>query len=595
MTRIGHREFREIWLADFEFSAPPGERPHPICLVAREWSSGRTLRIWQDNLKRLKEPPYPIGDDCLFVTFYASAELTCHLALEWPLPVNMLDLFVEFRNLTNGLPTPYGATLLGALFCFGLDGIGAEEKDNMRQLAIRGGPWSEEEQKKLLDYCESDVLALEKLLPKMLPLLDLPRALVRGRYMKAAARIEHTGIPIEADALSMLRNNWSWIQEELIKKIDAQYRVFEGRTFKADLWEQYLLKRNKAWPRLPSGRLALDDDTFREMARSDPDIIPMRELRVSLSRMRLADLAVGSDGRNRSLLSAFRSRTGRNQPSNSKFIFGPAVWLRGLIRPEPDFGLAYIDWAQQEFGIAAALSGDPAMMEAYKSGDPYLTFAKQAGAVPEDATKETHRSKREQFKGCALGVLFGMGAKSLAQRIGRSETEARHLLQMHHETYPVFWSWSQAAVDHAMLHGKLWTVFGWEIHVGPNVNPRSLQNFPMQANGAEMLRLACCFATERGIRVCAPIHDAILIEAPLDELEEAVKEAQKAMADASKLVLDGFTLRTDAYLIQYPDHYEDPRGQEMWQTVWGIVNKVEQLEAVTPYNTPAVTLCNRNQ
>ena len=44
--------FREIWLVDFEFSAPPGEQPKPICLVAKEWNSGRTLKIWQDELKK---------------------------------------------------------------------------------------------------------------------------------------------------------------------------------------------------------------------------------------------------------------------------------------------------------------------------------------------------------------------------------------------------------------------------------------------------------------------------------------------------------------------------------------------------------------
>jgi hypothetical protein len=72
--------------------------------------------------------------------------------------------------------------------------------------------------------------------------------------------------------------------------------------------------------------------------------------------MRLfADLAVGHDGRNRCLLSAFRSLTGRNQPSNARFIFGPSCWLRGLIRPEPGRAIAYVDWSQQEFGVAAAL------------------------------------------------------------------------------------------------------------------------------------------------------------------------------------------------------------------------------------------------
>lgn len=592
MTLIGSREFREIWLVDFEFSSTPGERPEPVCLAAREWSSGRILRIWKDKLGRLDRPPYSIEDDCLFVAYYASAEMGCHLALEWPFPVNVLDLFVEFRNLTNGLPTPCGATLLGALTCFGLDGIGAAEKDSMRRLVIRGGPWTKSERKELLDYCETDVVALAQLLPKMLPSLDLPRALLRGRYMKAAARIEHTGIPIDTDALSNLRLHWSRIQEELIKTIDARYGVFEGRTFKADRWEQYLIKNDKAWPRLASGRLALDDDTFREMARRDPDITAMRELRISLSKMRLADLGVGNDGRNRCLLSAFRARTGRNQPSNSRFIFGPAVWLRGLIRPTPGFGLAYIDYSQQEFGIAAALSGDQAMMQAYRSGDPYLTFAKQVGAVPKEATGDTHRFEREQFKACVLAVQYGMGAKSLAERIGQPEVLAKYLLQLHRETYPTFWRWSEAGVDHAMLHGKLWTVFGWEIHVGNQVNPRSLQNFPMQANGAEMLRLACCFATERGIRVCAPIHDAILIEAPIVDLESTVEKAQRSMAVASEVVLNGFILRTDVKIVRYPNRYEDRRGREMWKTVWKIVANLQQAEPVALCNTLAVSACN---
>src|SRR5947207_8708738 len=105
------------------------------------------------------------------------------------------------------------------------------------------------------------------------------------------------------------------------------------------------------------------------MAKAHPQVSPMRELRSALSDLRLNDLAVGSDGRNRTILSAFRSRTGRNQPSNTKYIFGPSVWLRSLIKPPPGCGVAYVDWSQQEFGINAALSGDRPMWEAYTSAE----------------------------------------------------------------------------------------------------------------------------------------------------------------------------------------------------------------------------------
>ena len=137
---------------------------------------------------------------------------------------------------------------------------------------------------------------------------------------------------------------------------------------------------------------------------------------------------------------------------------------------------------------------------------------------------------------------------------------ARELLRLHRQTYPTFWRWSEAAVNQAMLHGTLRTVFGWTIHVGPGANPRSLSNYPMQANGADMLRLACCLATERGIRVCAPIHDALLVEGTADDIDDVVAETQAAMAEASRVVLSGFELRSDAKIVRHPDRYLDPRA-----------------------------------
>jgi DNA polymerase I len=566
--------FKQVWLVDFEFYAPPGDRQEPICLVAWEILNGQKLRVAGKELTEMKWPPYDVSSDSLLVAYYASAEIGCHLALGWNIPANVLDLYVEFRNITNGRDLPCGNGLLGALTSYGLSGIEVSEKKEMRELALRGGPYSSSELSSLLDYCESDVIALVKLLGKMAPALDIPHALLRGRYMVAAAKMESIGVPIDVSYLATLRDNWTAIQAGLIDRIDEDYHVFEARTFKRDRWARYLAENRIPWPVLPSGALALDDDTFREMARAYPSIAPIRELRVSLSQMRLSDLAVGRDGRNRLLLSAFASRTGRNQPSNSEFIYGPAVWLRGLIKPEPGQGLAYIDWSQQEFGIAAALSRDPAMMFAYETGDPYLTFAKQSGAIPPEGTKASHGPIREQFKQCALALQYGMGDVSLAQRIGQPTVIGRDLIRLHRQTYPIFWEWSDSVVDYAMLYGRLHTVFGWTIHVGAEANPRSLRNFPMQANGAEMLRLACCFATEQAIEVCAPIHDAILIQAPLERLAQDVETAQEAMVRASEIVLGGFRLRSEVKLVRFPDRYQDERGKRMWETVEQILGSL---------------------
>ena len=558
--------FKEVWLCDFEFGARDGERQEVRCFVAREYRSGRLLRFWVDELG--PEPPFDTGPDTLFVAYYASAEFGCFLSLGWPMPKRILDLFTEFRNFTNGLPTEN--TLIAALSYFGLDSIGASEKDEMRVLALRGGDYTPEEKVALLDYCQSDVDSLGRLLTRLLPTIEyLPRAAYRGRYMAAVARMEFEGTPIDLELLNKIRRNWETIEDALIREIDSQYDVFDGQTFKASKFEAYLYRNEIAWPRLPSDQIDLRDRTFERMVEEHPELEQLKILRQSLAQMRLNRMFVGADGRNRCMLSAFRSRTSRNQPSSAKFVFGASAWMRNLIQPNPGEAVAYLDWVQQEFGIAAALSGDRNMLAAYDSGDSYLAFAKQAKAVPEDATKKTHENKRALFKQCVLGVQYCMGEESLAARIQQSTIVARNLLRLHREVYSRFWEWSDNAVARAMLTGRTATVFGWTCHLVGDVNARSVANFPMQANGAEILRLACILATEAGIRVCAPVHDAVLIAADVDHIEEAAEAMAGHMREASRIVLGGFELRTDQSITRYPDHYvpDKPGAQKFWDKI----------------------------
>ncbi len=543
-------------------------------MVAREYYSGQLQRLWLDVVDK-SVCPLPMGENSLYVAYYASAEMGCHLALDWTLPDHLLDLFCEFRCLTNGVALPAGKGLIGALSACGLEHIPMVEKKEMRELAMRGGPYSPEEQVALLDYCQTDVDALVALLPEMVPKISIDHALIRGRYMQAVSRMESVGVPVDLQLLERLRAGWDSIQDDLIADVDEDFGVYEGRSFKTDRFAEYLNRNQMAWPRLLSGSLDLQDKTFRSMAKIHPQLSSLRELRHSLNQMRLNEFRVSLDGRNRTLLSPFQSKTGRNQPSNSRYIFGSSVWLRGLIKPAEGWGIAYIDWSQQEFGIAAALSGDEAMMRAYASGDPYLEFAKLAGAVPSDATKKSHPKERALFKATVLAVQYGMGAEALAERIQQPVIVAKDLLRKHRQTFQTFWEWSDRNVDYALLHNRLWTVFGWQIQVAGQPNPRSLANFPMQANGAEMLRIACILMTEAGIRVCAPVHDAVLIEAPLEELEARVKESQELMREASRQVLGDFELTTDADIYRYPERYRDEeRGGKFWDKVMDLLPSI---------------------
>ena len=126
-----------------------------------------------------------------------------------------------------------------------------------------------------------------------------------------------------------------------------------------------------------------------------------------------------------------------------------------------------------------------------------------------------------------------------------------------------------------MLFGWQQTVFDWVYRLPKEPNPRSIRDFHMQANGGELLRLAICLATENRIRVCAPAHDALLIMAPLEDLDADVLRMKAIMAKASRVVLNGFELFTDSVEVRFPEHYWPKGGEAMWELVIRLLAEVE--------------------
>ncbi|MDP6181012.1 MAG: hypothetical protein QGG48_14095, partial [Desulfatiglandales bacterium] len=143
-------DFREIWVIDFEYGQTVSGLPEPRCLVAKELHSKKIIKRWLES----EENPIPEFSNQdpsqLFVCFFAPAELGCFLELDWEFPLFVLDLFVEFRNLTNGIKLPSGNSLIGALSYFDLPHIDSAEKRDLRDLALRGGDYTHKEKDGLL-------------------------------------------------------------------------------------------------------------------------------------------------------------------------------------------------------------------------------------------------------------------------------------------------------------------------------------------------------------------------------------------------------------------------------------------------------------
>jgi DNA polymerase I len=597
---ISELPFEEIWLRDFEFIALPGERPDVVCLAAHELRSGRTLRLWRDELG--EQPPYRTDDKVLFVSFVANAEVACHLSLGWPMPANEFDLNPVFRNLTNGRGTPDGKGLIGMLRYFGLDAIDAKRKDAMRDRIIRGWPFTPAEREQIQDYCLGDVMPMARLLALVLAHMsdiDLKIALYWGEFAAVSALMFHHGVPIDPEIYPQLasKNTWRAVRDEMVPVVDARYGVyvlnaagdwvFSNERFAA------LLRREgiyDLWPRLESGALNMRRRTFENMSRGFPQLEPLRQLRHTRDKMRKIKLAVGADSRNRTVLWPFKSKTGRTQPKASEWIFSPAVWLRSLIKPAPGMAVAYVDYSSMEFLLAASLSDGHCgptnnMLDMYRSGDPYLAFAKSVGAVPQWATKESHEEVRDKYKVMLLSTQYGLTAPSLAVRLGISVFEAHEMLSQHRSQFSQYWQWSDDYIHHAMQTGVVQTAFGWTYHIGivGAINDRSLRNWPIQSAGADVLRISCILAARHGLKILAPVHDAVLIEAPIDRIEADVALMREIMRRASRIVLNATAegsheLRTDYKIVKYPKRYTDKRGDAIWEHVMKIIDRQDLTE-----------------
>ena len=576
---------------DFEYWGDDGDRVNPVCMVWADlknagknseypqgWSKEEKEAIeyhhvWRDELLEMDKPPFPTGEDSLVWAYYWPAEGSAFEALGWEQPENIIDCFAEFRSLTNGRQVKNGSSLLGAMTWYGCPSMASEMKETMRDLILSGGPWNDDEKTAILGYCKADVQALVELIEVMEPDIHPETALFRGRFMSKVAEMEYNGIPIDVPILEKIRSSWPLLMERVIAQVDRNFGVYEGTVFKQDKFGDYINRHGMQWPRTPIGRFDLSDATFRAKAEQYPQLSALRELRSTLSQTRNLGLTVGIDGRNRCMLSPFRSKTGRSQPSNQKFVFGPSKWVRHLIKPEEGTAVSYIDYSQQEWAIAGKLSECQAMMYCYLSDDPYIEFAKMAKAVPKTATKDSHPVQRQQFKVCSLGVLFGLTGEGMARKLGIPSEGGRQLLRLHKNVFPEFWKWQEQIIANALLNMEMQTVMGWKMYVPPRTNlrdrnkERTLANFPMQGNGSEMLRIAVILASEMGVKILAPIHDALLVESKLEDIDETVALTQKAMADASATILDGFRLRTDVEIVRYPDRYTDERGAEMWSYI----------------------------
>jgi DNA polymerase family A len=552
--------FAEIWAVDFEFYCPSGRNPTPHCLAAREIRSHRCIRLWSDAFN--SAPPFAIGPDSLFLAYAAAAEMRCHLVLGWPLPANVIDLFTESRLRLN-FPGPERGrgSLLETLDRFGIPHIDPIEKKRLQKFAGQpehGG----EDREKILEYCQSDVDVLPELFAQLLPEMDIAKAMERGEYVKETARIEYRGVSVVVSDYEKIDRNREQIRLDLIAQSPVGPKIYADGHFKHEKFGDWL-NRNEIneWDRTTCGRLALTEDYLQRVATVAPAVRPVLDLTLALKDFKKVPFGVGLDGRTHADQVPFGTVTGRNAPR--RFILLAAKFWRWTIRAPKKSALIYCDYKNEEFAVAAFLSGDTNMIADYGLQDVYQTVAKQLGVT------------RKNAKVAMLATQYGAGPSRLAGSLNIPFDEAEKVFRYHKKTYADYWRWSDSMLDELKSKGiHRLDGDGWALRLNGESNGEDLltaRNFPIQGVGAAILRRVVLEAAKERFPIIATLHDAVLLEAPISNAKKIAARMSQLMRAMSREFLHGHEVRVDSRV--YQDRFEDEDGKKDWKRVRKLLRK----------------------
>jgi hypothetical protein len=400
--------------------------------------------------------------------------------------------------------------------------------------------------------------------------------------MMEIERMRWHGLPIDMPTYRLAERRApaaaEGMRDELNRKLGAEI-YFQG-VFKRATMFQMMHRNGIPIPIDPkTGKYSCATKLIKSMIETYPPLKHFYEDKRMIDALRSLKLEIGADGRNRFWLNPFGTKTGRSNPSTNRALFGLPHTMRSFLKPGPGMAIAQVDYGAQEIGIAAALSGDPQLKADYSSGDPYRQFAAAALGIL-DPTEQ----QRQVYKATVLGRIYGLGAKSLARNLGIPKPQAERIIDQMIARYPVLNAWLDRVTTKAAHGIPITCALGWSLSMtGRPGEERTFLNFPMQANGSELMRLVIVRAGAAGLRLIGCAHDSFLIEDTIERIEGSVAKLQEIMRQTSRDLLNGFELRADCKptdIVRYPDRFVDKREREDGMQHWNrLMTLIEEEEA----------------
>jgi len=347
----------------------------------------------------------------------------------------------------------------------------------------------------------------------------IDQMITRANYIKAIVKltVNGKGFPIDKHALKTIFTNKEQTINAIQEQVNQRYGIIflknVGNNVKVldhDRLKQVAKNNGYQWQVSVSGHyLKMDKSYLKQLANQYPTLRFFYDALTTINSIQSTNLLnLEVDEFIKPSLHLMTQKTGRNSPKPSEgYLLNASHWIRNLIKPKPNHCIIALDWCQQEIGIAAALSNDKKLIDIYNAPDRdvYLALAKMAGFAPKSATKKTHPEIRQLFKTMQIGLGYGKAVWSLTKDIKQlsnsitlsdAYNKAHQIHHWHRTTFTGYWQWTENTINQARQSGFIQSIDGWTYFVNDAVRDTQLLNFPMQANGAALMRLAIVNLTQ---------------------------------------------------------------------------------------------------
>lgn len=375
--------------------------------------------------------------------------------------------------------------------------------------------------------------------------------------MEVLAKMELAGIALDEKWLAQesidLENDLRQLESKIFEISGEEFNMNSPRQLGEILFEKMQLDPKAK--KTKTGQYATSEDILQKLASKHEIIQHILEYRTYQKLKSTYVDALPSqidkdDNRVHTNFSQTTAATGRLASVNPNLQNIPIRTLRGQqIRGAFVSGegkkIISADYSQIELRLIAEISGEDNMIKAFQNGeDIHASTAAKLFKIP---LEEVSKTQRSQAKTVNFGIIYGQGAFALAEQTGLSRTEAKQMIEAYFETYPKLKAYMSEQVAKARELGYVETILGRKRHL-KDINSgnfvvrghaeRNAVNAPVQGSAADVVKMAMIKidkeleAQNLQTKMLLQVHDELLFEAPVEEVETATQLIKKEMEAA---------------------------------------------------------------